>query len=224
MRDEPGHEAYPDRPTACAGPAAHLPARRFSEEHTKPGAVEFALYAELLVRDISVETLRNISSLLFELENSPMPNSSRNALLLTALAVATAAFTAPAAASLGGDESTVAADHAVLEGQMKSARVQRYAVHEIAAPSGTVVREFVSPAGKVFGVAWSGPTMPDLRQVLGPYFDTYVAAVAQRKAKGPVNVVLPGLVVQSSGHMRSFSGKAYLPDAVPAGVASEEIK
>jgi hypothetical protein len=155
-----------------------------------------------------------------------MSNSNCNASLLTALAVATAAFTAPALASLGGDESTVAADHAMLAGQsqIKVARVQRYAVHEMAAPSGTVVREFVSPAGKVFAVAWSGPSMPDLRQVLGPYFDTYVAAVAQRKAKGPVNVVLPGLVVQSSGHMRAFAGKAYLPDAVPTGVAAEEIK
>ena len=149
--------------------------------------------------------------------------SIRNVLLSTIVAVAAAA---PAAASLGGDESTVAADHAVIAGQsqLKVARIQRYAVHEMAAPSGTVVREFVSPAGKVFAVAWSGPTMPDLRQVLGPYFDTYAAALAQRKAKGPVNVVLPGLVVQSSGHMRAFSGKAYLPDAVPAGVASEEIK
>src|SRR5262249_49115351 len=130
----------------------------------------------------------------------------------------------PAPASLGGEESTVAADNAVLEGKMKVARVQRYAVHEIAAPSGTVVREFVSPAGKVFAVTWNGPSMPDLRQVLGPYFDTYVAAVKERKARGPINVVLPGLVVQSSGHMRAFSGKAYLPDAVPQGVASEEIK
>ena len=153
-----------------------------------------------------------------------MPISIRNPLLLAALAVATTALTAPAAASLGGDESTVAADHAALAGQIKVARVQRYVMHEITAPSGTVVREFVSPAGKVFAVAWSGPSMPDLRQVLGPYFDTYVAAVAQRKARGPVHVVLPGLVVQSSGHMRAFSGKAYLPDAVPAGVASEEIK
>jgi len=155
-----------------------------------------------------------------------MSNSNRNASLLTAFAVATAAFTAPALASLGGEESTVATDHAMLAGQsqIKIARVQRYAVHEMAAPSGTVVREFVSPAGKVFAVAWRGPSMPDLRQVLGPYFDTYVAAVAQRKAKGPVNVVLPGLVVQSSGHMRAFAGKAYLPDAVPAGVAAEEIK
>ena len=156
-----------------------------------------------------------------------MPNSNRNALLLVVLAAATAAFSVPASASLGGDESTVAADQTVLAGPnrvAKVARIQRYAVHEIAASSGTVVREFVSPAGKVFAVAWNGPSMPDLRQVLGPYFDTYVAAVAQRKARGPVNVVLPGLVVQSGGHMRSFSGKAYLPDAVPAGVASEEIK
>jgi uncharacterized protein DUF2844 len=153
-----------------------------------------------------------------------MSISNRNTSLAMVLAVATAAFAIPAAASLGGDESTVAADHAALAGQIKVARVQRYVMHEITAPSGTVVREFVSPAGKVFAVAWSGPSMPDLRQVLGPYFDTYVAAVAQRKARGPVHVVLPGLVVQSSGHIRAFSGKAYLPDAVPAGVASEEIK
>jgi hypothetical protein len=156
--------------------------------------------------------------------NLPMSLSIRRALFLAGLALATAAMTAPASASLGGDEATVAADHAVLEGKMKVARVQRYAVHEIAVPSGTVVREFVSPAGKVFAVAWNGPTMPDLRQVLGPYFDTYVAALAQRKARGPVNVVLPGLVVQSSGHMRAFTGKAYLPDGMPAGVASEEIR
>ena len=149
---------------------------------------------------------------------------NRNASLLAAVAGVAAAFALPAAASLGGDEATVAADHTVLEGKMKVARVQRYAVHEIAAPSGTVVREFVSPAGKVFAVSWSGPTMPDLRQVLGPYFDTYVAAVQQRKARGPVNVVLPGLVVHSGGRMRAFAGKAYLPDAVPAGVQSEEIR
>jgi hypothetical protein len=154
-----------------------------------------------------------------------MTSSTRNASLLAALAIATAAAALPVAASLGGDEATIAADHAALDGaRMKVSRVQRYAVHEIAAPSGTVVREFVSPAGKVFAVAWSGPTMPDLRQVLGPYYDTYVAALAQRKARGPVNVVLPGLVVHSGGHMRAFVGKAYLPDGMPAGVASEEIR
>ena len=156
-----------------------------------------------------------------------MSASTRNASLLAvaaALAIGAAVFALPAAASLGGDEATVAADHAVLEGKMKVSRVQRYAVHEIAGPSGTVVREFVSPAGKVFAVSWSGPTLPDLRQVLGPYFDTYVAALQQRKARGPVSIVLPGLVVQSSGHMRAFVGKAYLPDGMPAGVAAEELR
>ena len=153
-----------------------------------------------------------------------MSASNRNASLFAAFAVAAGAFALPAAASLGGDEATVAADHAVLEGKMKVSRVQRYAVHEIAGPSGTVVREFVSPAGKVFAVSWSGPTLPDLRQVLGPYFDTYVAALEQRKARGRVSIVLPGLVVQSSGHMRAFVGKAYLPDGMPAGVAAEEIR
>lgn len=153
-----------------------------------------------------------------------MPTSNRRALLLAGLALGTIAVTLPVSASLGGDEATVATDHAALVGKIKIARTQRYAVHEIAVPSGTVVREFVSPAGKVFAVAWSGPTMPDLRQVLGPYFDAYVAALAQRKARGPVHVVLPGFVVESSGHMRAFAGKAYLPDGVPAGVATEEIR
>jgi hypothetical protein len=35
-------------------------------------------------------------------------------------------------------------------------------------PEGTSVRRYVSPAGKVVAVAWKGPVMPDLRQVLGP--------------------------------------------------------
>ncbi len=148
----------------------------------------------------------------------------RTATLLAALASLVAAVALPASAALGGDTATVEADVAHLQGRLKIARVQRYAVHEIEAPHGTVVREYVSPAGRVFGVAWNGPVKPDLRQVLGPYFDTYVEAVAKRKARGPVQVVLPGLVVQSSGHMRAFVGSAYLPDGLPEGVAAGEIQ
>jgi hypothetical protein len=126
--------------------------------------------------------------------------------------------------SLGGDEATVQADRAHTNGTLKVARAQRYAVHEIRAPSGTLVREYVSPSGNVFGVAWNGPTMPDLRQVLGTYFDLYVEAAAKRGARGPVLVRQPGLVVQSSGHMRAFVGIAYVPEALPDDVAAEEIR
>jgi hypothetical protein len=152
-----------------------------------------------------------------------IPNLKKSTLIAatTALLVAVAGS---ASAALGGDAATVEADVAHLQGKLKIARVQRYAVHEIEAPHGTVVREYLSPAGKVFGVAWNGPVKPDLRQVLGPYFDTYVEAVAKRKTRGPVQIVLPGLVVNSSGHMRAFAGNAYLPDSLPDGVAAEEVR
>jgi hypothetical protein len=101
----------------------------------------------------------------------------------------------------------------------------RFTMHELRAASGTTVREYVSPAGVVFGVAWQGPSLPDLRQLLGVYFDQYVdAAAARRTRRAPVRVELPGLVVQSSGHMRAFVGKAYLPQGLPQGVAAEEIQ
>jgi Protein of unknown function (DUF2844) len=129
-----------------------------------------------------------------------------------------------AIAALGGDAATVVADQVHINGKLVVSQTQKYTVHEIQAPSGAVVREFASLAGTVFGVAWSGPTMPDLRQVLGPYFEQYLGATAQRNRRGPVLVEQPGLVVQSGGHLRAFVGKAYVPGAVPQGVAVDEIR
>ncbi|WP_367949067.1 DUF2844 domain-containing protein [Paraburkholderia sp. NMBU_R16] len=53
-----------------------------------------------------------------------------------------------------------------------------YTVHTLTLPSGTVVREYVASSGLVFGVAWKGPTLPDLRATLGDAFDRYVSASA----------------------------------------------
>jgi hypothetical protein len=130
----------------------------------------------------------------------------------------------PALAALGGDATTVTADQVHVSGKLSVVHAQRYAVHEIVVPSGATLRQFVSPAGKVFGVAWAGPTMPDLRQALGPYFEPYATALSQRRFKGPVLVELPGLVVQSTGHQRAFAGRAYVPEAVPPGVDVDEIR
>jgi hypothetical protein len=130
-----------------------------------------------------------------------------------------------AQASLGGTEATVEADRAAANATMRTQAGSRYMVHELQAPSGTTIREYVSPAGVVFGVAWQGPSMPDLRQVLGSQFDAYVAAMADRRTRrSPVVVQLPGLVVYSSGHMRAFTGKAYLSTALPSGVSTQEIQ
>ena len=146
------------------------------------------------------------------------------AVVLAGIATLAMTVAQPAIAALGGNAATVVADQVHINGKLVVSQTQKYTVHEIQAPSGTVVREFASPAGTVFGVAWSGPTMPDLRQVLGPYFDQFVGAAAQRNWRGPVLIERPGLVVQSGGHMRAFVGKAYVPQAVPQGVAIDEIR
>jgi hypothetical protein len=90
------------------------------------------------------------------------------------------------------------------------------------------LREYVSASGNVFGVAWQGRSHPDLRQVLGAYYDQYVQAVqaqrAQRHGHGPLLIQQPGLVVQMGGHMRSLTGSAYLPQSLPAGVRPEVVR
>jgi hypothetical protein len=34
----------------------------------------------------------------------------------------------------------------------------------------------------------------------------------------------PGLTVQISGHPRSFTGRAYIPEMLPQGVPAEDIR
>ncbi len=149
---------------------------------------------------------------------------------LFAIGIAAAALASPfrAGASLGGDMTSVRDDQAKLQGTLQTTSGNTYDVHEIHAASGVVLREYVSPSGNVFGVAWKGSTHPDLRQVLGAYYDQYVQAVqaqrAQRRGHGPLTIQLSGLVVQTGGHMRALTGRAYIPQNVPAGVQAEEIR
>jgi len=112
-----------------------------------------------------------------------------------------------------------------MKGALRISHAQAYDLHEIQAPFGTVVREYVSPASKkVFAVTWQGPRIPNLRQLLGAYFDQFARAAQARRGHGPLNVQLPGLVVQSAGHQRAFAGRAYLPQELPQGVRAEELR
>ena len=145
-----------------------------------------------------------------------------------ALAVALLALSLPAMCELGGDMSSVGADQARMKASVQSTQKAAYAVHELRAESGTTVREFVSPAGKVFAVAWSGPQAPNLRDLLGSYFEKYSEALQAAKAHhpghGPISIRQSGLVVESGGHMRFMSGRAFLPHMLPAGVSEQEIR
>jgi hypothetical protein len=130
-----------------------------------------------------------------------------------------------ACAALGEPESSIAGDVEHLKGSIKSTVRTNYRVHEIQLPSGTILREFSAIGGNVFAVTWSGPAIPDLRQALGRYFDVYVAAAqAKRGGRRHLQIEQSEFVMQSSGHMRAFSGRAYLPQALPAGTSADEIR
>ena len=158
-----------------------------------------------------------------------MPTSQSIAIvkkcLLAGAMLAAALSPCIADAGLGQAASSVPADAAKLKGSIKATEHAGYQMQEIQLPSGTLVREFVGPNGTVFAVAWNGPTVPNLRQTLGQYFDNFVAA-AQAKHAGHrhLQIQQSDLVLQTGGHMRAFSGLAYLPQAVPAGVSIGDLR
>jgi Protein of unknown function (DUF2844) len=144
--------------------------------------------------------------------------------LLSALLLA---LPLPAMAVLGDNAASVLTDQARMKGTLRSVDNGTYVMHEITSGAGTVVREFVSPAGIVFGVAWEGQFPPDLQQLLGPYYQQAQRAEKpeqqQRRRGAPVVIETPGLVMYETGHMRSFHGQAYIPQLVPQGVHVSEI-
>lgn len=138
------------------------------------------------------------------------------------MAVLTLVAVRPAGAALGGDAASVKVDRQAMNGSLTSQPEDAYAVYRIQTPGGLVVKEFVSSAGRVFAITWRGPVLPNLRQLLGDYFDQYQQAADQARGaqgrRGMLVIHPPGLVVLSGGHMRAFFGKAYLPDEMPSGV------
>jgi hypothetical protein len=150
------------------------------------------------------------------------------AVLLVGFAL-TAVPTTPAFASLGGDVRSIDDDRVRMQGALRQiARRDAFTLHELQTATGVVVREFATSSGTVYAVAWQGPVFPDMRQLLGPYFDRYqqeAARLAQsRRGHGPLTIDLGDVVVQTGGHARAFSGRAYVPRLLPAGVAVESIR
>ncbi len=131
-------------------------------------------------------------------------------------------------ASLGGESGSVQADALHTQGRLKSTAAQEYSLHEIDTPQGIVLREYVSPSGRVFAVTWHGSWMPDMRQLLGNYFGQYQQAAQQQlqahPGRHPLVIETPGLMLTLTGHPGWFFGRAYIPDLVPHGVRAEELK
>ena len=110
-----------------------------------------------------------------------------------------------------------------------NAAAASYTVSQTTLPSGTVVNEYIAKGNTVFALSWEGPTMPPLKTLLATYFPAYVQALTDAHATqgggyGAAVVNQSGLVVETGGHMGSFAGRAYLPQALPQGVSADDIK
>jgi hypothetical protein len=145
--------------------------------------------------------------------------------LLSGAAVLGILWSCVASATLGEAETSIGAEPQLASASIREMMRGSYRVHEIQQPSGTVIREYSGLDGKVFAVTWHGPFLPNLRQTLGSYFEQYAAAApAGRQDRNHLQVRQSNLVVQVGGHMRAYSGRAYLPEALPGGVTMGDLE
>ena len=130
--------------------------------------------------------------------------------------------------ALGQSATTVEADRVKLNGQHQRRGGTGYSIERITA-AGMEIDEYVSSDGVVFAVVWKGTGVPDLKLLLGEYFEEYreeVAAARSRtpRVREPFKMKSGRLVVERAGHSRSLWGRAYLPSQLPPGVRPEDIQ
>ena len=134
----------------------------------------------------------------------------------------------PVWAALGQPETSVERDRAMMKGQRQSRSATGYSIETIVV-AGMTIREYVSSNGLVFAVAWKGTGAPDLPLLLGVYFEEYregltTARNRTPRARKPLALKTAHLIVERGGHSRSLWGRAFLPAALPPGVASQDIQ
>jgi hypothetical protein len=130
-------------------------------------------------------------------------------------------------AALGSVPSDFGVQQTGVKARSLAAAGGTYHINESTLDSGTVVREYVAAStGTVFAVSWSGPLMPDLRTLLGASFTTLTTEAAKKPKAGHSQLYIAGqdLVIVSGGHMRAYTGRAWITSQLPAGVSAADIE
>ncbi len=149
--------------------------------------------------------------------------------LLLSLALLTGMLTVcrSAGAALGSSADSLTRDRTALSARQRSTSTRTgYTVHEMESDS-NVVREYISPSGIVFGIAWDGLIHPDLSTLLGSYAAKYREALKhtpRKPGRRRHQVQTEQLVVEKWGHMRNLQGRAYAPALIPPGVSIDDIR
>lgn len=156
-----------------------------------------------------------------------MNNRVATLILVSCLMVMQFTIVQQSPAALGEPASSVAAGRRALSASQPSTTNRAaYTVQETKTGANSV-REYISPSGIVFSVAWNGISHPDLVPLLGSYTDEYRQALQQKpRQRGQRRIQVKGnrVVVEKWGHMRNLRGRAYVSALIPAGVTIDEIK
>jgi len=132
----------------------------------------------------------------------------------------------PAWAGLGESVAQIARDGTRLKaGAAQVTRGVAYDRHALRTGNGVQVLEFASRDGQVFAVSFNGPSMPDLKVLLGNRYSEYAAAVHPSPSTHKIYTHTSGTLELSIVKLpRGFTGSAYVPGAVPAGVNPHELQ
>jgi hypothetical protein len=99
-----------------------------------------------------------------------------------------------------------------------------YSTQQMHDDVGNVITEYVTTKGVVFALTWRGLFKPDLHQLLGDYFKTYLSVEGASSGRRSQIVDQNSVVVVSEGRLRHFHGYAYIPALVPSGFSLDDLK
>jgi hypothetical protein len=131
--------------------------------------------------------------------------------------------TGAAHAELGGNFASVQSEVQRLNGTLRTIAMPSYDVHEIQMNGHVIERQYMNRAGQVFGISWKSKGSSNLQPMLGAYFSQYQALGPRRIDLHHAALSTPDLVVEVGSFLQTFTGRAYVPNQVPSGVAVSEI-
>jgi len=130
----------------------------------------------------------------------------------------------PALAALGGDVSSVQTDRTRFKASVQFSPAAHYSVHELTAPTGTVIREYMTEDGHVFGVTWQDLGGPTCASSSDP--TSLTSSRLQSQAYGAqwaAELRSSRLVIEMSGHPRAF-GAGLCSRSGPGRRSEDEIQ
>ena len=128
-------------------------------------------------------------------------------------------------AALGDTTVSITSDIQSLEASARIEPARPIRSTNFKTPTGTLIREFVAPSGVVFAVSWRGPFKPSMALLLGRHFTDYARAPrSPGSSRSRLIIEQPNLVVHAAGHMRAFSGIAFVPQLLPENVVEADLQ